>query len=90
MCVGRHLETHQIAMHYPLGGEELHALGDAVGPLEEEARVEAGGAEAAQVVLELAAVPDEKVLRNVFQHFQFFQRLQHFQFFQRFQPNNFN
>jgi hypothetical protein len=35
-------------------------------------------------------VPDEKVLRNVFQHFQFFQRLQHFQFFQRFQPNNFN
>ena len=51
-------------MHDPLGREVLHAHGDAVSPLEEEARVEAGGAEAAEVVRELAPVADQEVLES--------------------------
>ncbi len=53
-------------MHDSLRGEVLHALGDAVSPLKEEARVEAGGAEAAQVVHELASVTNQKVLKVIF------------------------
>jgi len=49
-------------MHDSLWGEVLHPLGDAVSPFEEEARVEAGRTEAAQIVLELASVANHKVL----------------------------
>ena len=49
-------------MHDPLGGEVLHALGDAVSPLQEETGVEAGGAEATEVVRELASVANQEIL----------------------------
>ena len=51
-------------MHDSLWGEVLHPFGDAVSPFQEEARVEAGRAEAAQIVLELASVPNQKVLKE--------------------------
>jgi hypothetical protein len=53
-------------VHDSLRGEVLHALGDTVSPLEEEARVEAGGAEAAEVVHELTSVTNQKVLKVIF------------------------
>ena len=51
-------------MHNPFWSEVLHALGDTVRPFEEEPRVEASRAEAAQVVLELTSVPNQKVLKQ--------------------------
>ena len=55
---------YQISVHDPLRGQIFHALGNTVCPLQEEPRVEAGRAEAAQIVLELASVTNKEILER--------------------------
>ena len=57
-----HVPGREVAVHDALGGEVLHALGDAVRPAQEEARVEVGGDGAGDGRPQLRPPPDQEVL----------------------------